>query len=209
MNLLVDGKGVRTATGPNTQPGGSEQLEPNSWDVSEFLGKATRIQIVDDATGGWGHINVDHIVFTDAKPPSVRTNARRELIAERRYLHFPVKHGAAKRHVTVSVDGRTERNFDIELADAAPDWWAWLEISAWKGRVIVVQVDKRSGDSQALAALEQGDSIKDGEGVYRETLRPQFHFSSRLGWNNDPNGLVFFGGDYHPGTGATCTGATQ
>ena len=42
INLLVDGKVVRTATGPNTKPGGSEALEPCSWDVGEFAGKKRR-----------------------------------------------------------------------------------------------------------------------------------------------------------------------
>ena len=32
---------------------------------------------------------------------------------------------------------------------------------------------------------------------YRERYRPQFHFSPRQNWTNDPNGLVWFDGEYH------------
>ena len=74
MNLLIDGKVVRTATGPNTAPGGSEALHWQSWDVTELAGREAVIRIVDDRTGGWGHINVDHIVQSDtprtSKPPA-------------------------------------------------------------------------------------------------------------------------------------------
>lgn len=33
--------------------------------------------------------------------------------------------------------------------------------------------------------------------TYQETYRPQFHYSPPTAWMNDPNGLVYFEGEYH------------
>lgn len=60
ITLLVNGKVVRTAAGSN-----SERMNWMGWDVSEYKGQRASIQIIDQHTGGWGHINVDQIMFSD------------------------------------------------------------------------------------------------------------------------------------------------
>lgn len=65
INLLVDGQVVRTAVGPAAKLDGQEVLDWQSWEVAELAGKEAVIQIIDRATGGWGHINVDQIVQSD------------------------------------------------------------------------------------------------------------------------------------------------
>jgi sucrose-6-phosphate hydrolase SacC (GH32 family) len=200
LQLLVDGKAVRSATGPNDRPGGTEALAQGSWDVSELSGKSATLRIIDEAKGSWGHINVDHIMQTDVKPkgpPPLISNAERSLTASARYLHLPIKNGAPKRLVTLLVDGKVVVRNDIELADGTPDWWAPMEVSEWQGKPVTLRVDKLPEDSTALSSISQSDTVKDSEQMYRESLRGQFHFSPKRGWNNDPNGCVFYNGEYH------------
>jgi sucrose-6-phosphate hydrolase SacC (GH32 family) len=197
MNLLVDGKIVRKATGPNDRPGGSEKLEPEAWDVSEFAGKSAVIEIVDQAKGGWGHINVDQIVLTDDKPAGTLAGATREILLKGKFLNLPVKNGATKRQMSVQIEGVPARDFEIELADGQPDWWAFMDIAPFSGRKAVLKVDKLPENSHGLLAIDPSEAIKNSDTLYREKLRPQFHFSPSRGWNNDPNGLVYYQGEYH------------
>jgi hypothetical protein len=60
IRLVVDGKVVCATSGKDT-----EQLQPATWDVGPFQGQTAHIEIVDEQQGGWGHINVDQIEFTD------------------------------------------------------------------------------------------------------------------------------------------------
>src|SRR5262249_16898845 len=60
VNLLVDGKLVRSATGWK-----SDRLVATSWNVSAWPGQKAMLPIVDEASGNWGHINVSRLVQTD------------------------------------------------------------------------------------------------------------------------------------------------
>ncbi len=60
LNLLVDGRVVHTATGSN-----SNRMTFRDFDVRPFRGRQAAIEIVDVHTGGWGHIGVGRITFSD------------------------------------------------------------------------------------------------------------------------------------------------
>ncbi len=60
LNLLIDGIIVQTATGQN-----NNRMAPGSFSVARWEGQTARLQIVDQESGGWGNIGVDHIVFSD------------------------------------------------------------------------------------------------------------------------------------------------
>jgi fructan beta-fructosidase len=191
VNLQIDGKVVRTATGPKE---GSETLGAVSWDVTEFVGRTARIQVVDAATGGWGHVLVDHIVQSDK--PAAAAETSRVITAEKRYLLLPVRNGSAARRMTVAVDGSTEREFVIELADTEPDWWATLDVGAWAGKALRLDVDRLPSGSRGLAQVRQSDSPS-AAGAAALSERPLYHFTAPRGWINDPNGLVFHDGEFH------------
>ena len=63
ISLWVDGKKVRSAAGKQ-----SDAMAWASWNVAELVGKQAHIEILDASSRGWGHIDVDHIVFS-TKPP--------------------------------------------------------------------------------------------------------------------------------------------
>jgi uncharacterized protein (DUF608 family) len=63
LHLLVDGKPVRSAAGQDMNA-----MALQHFDVREFAGKMARLEVIDDAKGGWGHIGLGKITFSDRKP---------------------------------------------------------------------------------------------------------------------------------------------
>lgn len=59
--LLINGSVVRSLAGDN-----SGILNWKGWDVSEFAGQNAQLRVVDQATGGWGHLTLDHVMLTDS-----------------------------------------------------------------------------------------------------------------------------------------------
>lgn len=57
---------------------------------------------------------------------------------------------------------------------------------------LMAQNNIKSGQNQEMQTFDSYHDVG-----YNQGLRPQFHFSSLKGWLNDPNGMVWYDGEYH------------
>lgn len=122
IKLVVNGQPVRTSTGMN-----EDLMKWKNWDVSALVGKTAHIEIVDSMTSvswGWGHINIDHIIQSDAPIDNIDNG-----------------------QVDYGKDFYALQSFsDIPAQDGRRIWLAWLNnwnyasqipTSPWKGMMSI------------------------------------------------------------------------
>lgn len=70
--------------------------------------------------------------------------------------------------------------------------------SKFNGLIDHVVLWNRYLSDKEVRVLSGVDKLSDGRpAYYTESYRPQFHFSAKKNWLNDPNGLVYYDGVYH------------
>lgn len=113
----------------------------------------------------------------------------------KRYLNIPVSYSQDKHYMTFTTDKGESLSVAIRLAADKPDYWVFRDLSALKGKQLTVsyEVDGMEG----LQKIYLADTLEEQAAFYKEKYRPQYHFTTRRGWNNDPNGLVYYEGEYH------------
>jgi len=65
LQVIVEGELVASLTGRN-----ANGMELSGINVAKWEGKTAHLELIDEVSGGWGNIGLDHIVFTDAAPAS-------------------------------------------------------------------------------------------------------------------------------------------
>ena len=111
---------------------------------------------------------------------------------KKNYLVFPVKQNAPTDKVWLyHADGTVAGEWDLSLCTEAPDFYAYIDVSACKGETVTV-----TSVPEKEFWVRPADEI-DLPGLYKEVHRPRVHFSVKTGWNNDPNGLVYKDGVWH------------
>ncbi|HPT21133.1 MAG TPA: GH32 C-terminal domain-containing protein [Bacteroidales bacterium] len=120
-----------------------------------------------------------------------------EFAISKRYLNLPVRPGAPIKKVKLTINEKVFDQFNIELADSLPSFYVFIDLKKYIGEKAIISASDVPAGSKAFSFISNDNLIKGAENLYKEPLRQQLHFSSRRGWNNDPNGLVFYKGEYH------------
>ncbi|HKG49902.1 MAG TPA: GH32 C-terminal domain-containing protein, partial [Actinomycetales bacterium] len=162
VELVVDGRVVRSATGKD-----SEALNWASWDVQELAGKTAQIRVLDQNTGGWGHILLDQVLLSDTAAHARSTETSVNLLVGGR--------------VVQSATGSDSESLD----------WASFDLRPYVGQPARVQIVDRNtagwghiladqfvaAKSPALSTVQRASWVDFGKDYY-----------AAVSWENVPNG---------------------
>ncbi len=192
VKVMVGGQEVGRATATK-----GNYLDDVSMDVKAHKGKKAQIVVFDDAKGWWGYFAVDQLRQSDTKRGYESIEAVLD-VTEKLLLIPCAAAGSTRRLEIFDETGILVHTVTVSLATYEKDvaFWSYLDVSDYVGKKVIVKLSAKSG-SDTVAMLECADAPRCILPKYDEKYRPQFHFSQLKGWNNDPNGMVYYNGRYH------------
>lgn len=123
------------------------------------------------------------------------TGAERTMKVTDNYLWMPVSHKFDRARMTISIPGREDMPVNVRIPrDGVPEYYTFLYVEPVKGKKITITYPD---DLKGMDLIKFAPDIPDADKIYHEPNRPQLHFTTRRGWINDPNGLVYLDGEYH------------
>lgn len=108
-----------------------------------------------------------------------------------KYLIFPVNQRVTQKKIYISDGKHPAYALNMKLDYINPDYYAYINVERYMGKTVEITAEQD---------IEIKFSVSDEmvlENLYKEPLRPQVHFTTKNGWINDPNGLIYVDGVYH------------
>lgn len=115
-----------------------------------------------------------------------------KVFCDSKYLVFPVGHNSTKKQLLFKCDGELVFDLDIHLDYKNPDFFSYINVERFEGKTLTI-----SCVPEMHLEIKKANVKYKSDSIYSEKYRPQFHFSAKRGWLNDPNGLFYYNGNYH------------
>ncbi len=114
-----------------------------------------------------------------------------QITLSNRYMILPINMNAKRKRIFFHEGDTLLWDFDAPIDFLSPRYYSYINISHMLGKTVTI-----SSVPAIDTAFAFCDEIPADAGA-NELYRPMVHFTARLGWTNDPNGLVYAGGYYH------------
>ena len=114
---------------------------------------------------------------------------------QQKYLLLPIENEATEVKMQLLVENTPiGEPINIRIAQNQIDYWIPIEIEAYKGKKLTLSFNEAQNARMGFSKIKQSANYNF---VYQEKYRPLYHFSPQYGWTNDPNGMVYYKGEYH------------
>lgn len=121
-----------------------------------------------------------------------------------KYLLLPVEDASPDVRISMIVNNKEVKNFDVRLAINKVDYFVPVDLSGYSDKQIAFKFKMNSNDpvrvnlspdnTACCKEMKLSDAFDTSN---REKYRPLYHFAPLYGWMNDPNGMVYKDGEYH------------
>ena len=114
-----------------------------------------------------------------------------EIRIDHRYLVLPIRYEAVHKQILFYQNGRLVYDLNARIDEAGADAYFYVDLGRFLSSTLDIVIEPNVELSLRLVDNPSQD------GLYEEKYRPSVHFTPPRGWNNDPNGLVWYDGWYH------------
>lgn len=114
-----------------------------------------------------------------------------------KFLNLPVHSSKNTTKVRIKLKDKVLDEFTINLTNETPEFWAFFDTTPYQGQTLTLEADAPDAVAIGFDKIFADNKFPGQENLYQEKYRQLAHFSSRRGWLNDPNGLIFHNGNYH------------
>jgi len=112
----------------------------------------------------------------------------------KKYLNIPIQSSVERQRIIFNLENEYYTHNDIRVSQGEVDYWTFIDVSEHLGKDFTFEF---SENVSGIDMIYQSEKFAGQDSLYEEYLRPQIHYTTRRGWNNDPNGMVFYDGEYH------------
>lgn len=102
------------------------------------------------------------------------------------YLVLPINNQKENKDVLLISEDGINYGLSVRLDAVDPKYYVYVDVS-FLGKIKSINLK----EEEYKFTNSKMDSL------YHEKLRPKIHYSVPTGWNNDPNGMVYYDGIYH------------